>query len=147
MTTAHMIVGAFVALLTASSAAAQTCSQGNDVSGDTRARRDSAMRYLIAVNAAEGRAQRQTGRYTSLSELSGLPSVPVGFVPKLLFDQWSYVISLKDFFDPCEFAFFSDDRGMVYEAYPQAPRTPTSQEVPPDDSETLLGDSVTEKGR
>ena len=94
MTTAHMIVGAFVALLTASSAAAQTCSQGNDVSGDTRARRDSAMRYLIAVNAAEARAQRQTGRYTSLSELSGLPSVPVGFVPKLLFDQWSYVISL-----------------------------------------------------
>jgi hypothetical protein len=31
---------------------------------------------------------------------------------------WSYVLSLKDLLDPCGFTLFSDEHGVIYEAYP-----------------------------
>ena len=58
-----------------------------------------------------------------------MPSAPVGFIPKLLFDQWSYVVSLKDYFDACGFALFSDERGVIYEAHPRAVARPQSGEA------------------
>ena len=75
-----------------------------------------------------------------LNEASGIDRTPVGFLPRLLFDRWAYLISLKDFFDPCAFTLFSDERGVIYEAYPTAIREsaePTTQTLP----ETVDGDS------
>ena len=43
--------------------------------------------------------------------------MPVGFVPKLLPDRLRYMIILKDFFDPCGFAWVSEDLGIVHDAY------------------------------
>jgi len=40
----------------------------------------------------------------------------VGFVPRLIVNQWGYLISLKDIFDVCGFALFSDEQGVIYES-------------------------------
>ena len=82
----------------------------------SRVRRDAAIAYLAAVNSAQTQRQNQVGRYAPLNELTNVPSTPVGFVPKLLIDRWSYIVSLKDYFDVCGFALFSDERGVIYEA-------------------------------
>jgi len=55
-----------------------------------------------------------------LHELRELPPLPVGFVPKLMTDQWSYVMSLTDLFDPCGAAMFLDERGVVYHGHPRS---------------------------
>jgi len=63
-----------------------------------------------------------------------------GFLPRLLFDRWPYLIGLKDFVDPCGFILFSDERGVIYEAYPtiiSESAEPPTQTVP----ETVDGDS------
>ena len=81
---------------------------------------------------AQKRGTSHTASNRMLPHCSGLDdrnpscSVPVGFVPKLLFDQWSHVLSVKDFFDPCGRALFSEERGIVYEAYPHSPASRTS---------------------
>lgn len=110
-------------MLTASPAVAQPCPGGLAESAEEQNRRDAGVRYLAAINAAEARAQKETGKYSPLNELSELPTAPVGFIPRLLFDQWSYLISLKDYFDPCGVALFSDERGIIYEGQPRAPVT------------------------
>ena len=127
MTIAPLLVGVFAAMLTSSSTFAQ-CSQGSAETAAERARRDSGARYLIAVNAAEAQAQSERGRYAPLSELSGLPSAPFGFLPKLLFDQWSYVVILEDYFDRCGLALFSNERGIIYEGRPRRLPSQTSLE-------------------
>jgi hypothetical protein len=108
-------------LLVTTDAGAQECQSRNAASADARSSREAALAYVAAVNAAEARAQKEERGYAALDKLSGVPSVPVGFIPKLLFEQWSYALSLKDYFDPCGRAFFSDERGIIYEAYPHSP--------------------------
>ena len=95
----------------------------NTAPSDEHARRQAAVEYVVAVNAAQARAQQQVGRYVSLSELGGLPSVPVGFVPRIITDQWSYAAIVKDVFDACGFALLSDERGVIYEAQPRTVRS------------------------
>jgi len=38
-------------------------------------------------------------------------------------------VSLKDYFDACGFALFSDQRGVIYEAHPRAVASPQSGEA------------------
>jgi hypothetical protein len=84
-----------------------------------------------AVNALEARAHKERGSYVVLSE-SGAPTAPVGFVPRLVFDRWGYLLIVKDLFDPCGFALISDEHGVVYEARPMA----SGRVGPPADSST-----------
>ncbi len=112
------------------SASAQECrdplpnAPSGTVSGDGR--REAAARYLIALHGAQRRAQAESGRYISLQDLRGLPDLPVGFVPKLMADRWSYMISVTDLLDACGFALVSDDREVIHVAYPR--RIPSSLE-------------------
>ena len=99
---------------------AQECLHKGDESVDQRARREAAIRYLETVKRAQAVSQRTQGTHVPLNEASGIDRTPVGFLPRLLFDRWAYLISLKDFFDPCGFTLFSDERGVIYEAYPMA---------------------------
>jgi hypothetical protein len=107
-------------LLLAPPAAAQRCLHGPDESASERARREAAIEFAAEVNAAEGAAQRARGTYVALTDAVALGRVPLGFVPRLTFDRWSYVLSLKDLFDPCGFALFSDQDGQIYEGRPVA---------------------------
>ena len=56
-------------------------------------------------------------RYGSLSEL-GVGSGPDGFHVRLLSDGTGYAFSIKDSVDPCHFALFSDQEGLIYTAQP-----------------------------
>jgi hypothetical protein len=105
-------------LLSASSVQAQDCLHRANESVSQRARREAAIRYLAALNQAQAASQQKQRAYLSLSEAAGSEYVPVGFLPRLLSDQWGYLVSLKDFFDPCGFTLFSDDRGVIYESHP-----------------------------
>lgn len=107
-------------LSTPSGVLAQECLHKADESADQGTRRQAAIRYLAEVNAAQTRSQQERGRYLPLNEVLGIDHTPVGFLPRLLFDHWAYLISLKDFFDPCGFTLFSDERGVIYESHPTA---------------------------
>jgi hypothetical protein len=109
-----------VLMLTGTPAAAQECRAG-DGSGATQTaegqrRHDAAVQYLARVHAAQQQAHAEGGRYVPLHQLRAVPAPPVGFIPRLVADQWSYAVSLKDLFDPCGFALFSDEHGVVYES-------------------------------
>jgi len=105
-------------LLSASSVQAQDCLHRANESISQRARREAAIRYLVALNQAQAASQQKQRAYLSLSEAAGSEYAPVGFLPRLLSDRWGYLVSLKDFFDPCGFTPFSDDRGVIYESHP-----------------------------
>jgi hypothetical protein len=114
--------GVFTAALIASvGVPAQQCQPDEPESVDQRLRRESAVRFVQQVNSAQARAHAERGRYAPLAETSSLADVPVGFVPRLTADQWGYVISLKDLFDPCGFSLFSDQDGTIYEARVRPP--------------------------
>lgn len=117
--------GPFLVLLlsTVSVAAAQECPRAEGPSADQAARREAAVRYLAAVNAAQAQAQQQRGTFVPLSEAVAVGAPPVGFVPTLLFDRWSYIVKLSDLFDPCGFTLFADATGKIYEAHPRPAAT------------------------
>jgi hypothetical protein len=114
--TAVGIVTAY--LLCAAGADAQQCLHRDGESTAERVRRDDAVRYLISVNAAQTRSQQSDGRYLSLTEIGSTRTAPLGFVPRLVVDRWSYIISLKDLFDLCGFTLFTDEHGVIYESHP-----------------------------
>jgi hypothetical protein len=96
------------------------------------ARRRDAAAYLNALHAAESRAFAEEGRYLPLHEIGDLAALPVGFVPRLIADQWGYIVSLNDLFDTGGFAMFLDDRGTIYDtvARPQRQADPALQSRP-----------------
>ena len=85
------------------------------VADDTR--RQDAIRFVIRLNAAQVDSHRRTGAYLGLSEV-GTSDLPVGFVPRLVSDRWTYVITVSDLFDRCGFTLVSDERGVVFQAQP-----------------------------
>jgi hypothetical protein len=52
--------------------------------------------------------------YQPINTLTGVSS-PAGFVAHLAVDASGYVFSIKDSTDPCGFAFFSDQAGIIYQ--------------------------------
>jgi hypothetical protein len=115
-------------LMWAPGADAQQCLHAEGESAAERTRRDDAVGYLVSINAAQTRSQQSDGRYLSLTEIGSARTVPLGFVPRLVVDRWSYIISLKDLFDSCGFTLFTDEHGVIYQSHPAqvAPR-----EAPP----------------
>ena len=116
MPTLRTLIITMAMLLTSAGANGEECLP-TEIDAASRMRRDAAIGYLSAVNSAQMLRQNQGGKYAPLDELTNMPSAPVGFVPKLLIDRWSYIVSLKDYFDVCGFALFSDERGVIYEAH------------------------------
>jgi hypothetical protein len=101
-------------------AASDACTtETSNLSTSSTQRRVAAERYLAAVHSAQKQAQAETGRYQPLHELRDLPEVPMGFVPRLVVDQWTYAVWMKDLFDVCGFVMFSDEFGVVYDARPR----------------------------
>ena len=105
-------------LLCAATAEAQQCLHKDGESTAERIRRDDAVRYLVTIIAAQTRAQLSDGRYLALTEIGNARTAPFGFVPRIVVDRWSYIVSLKDLFDSCGFTLFTDEHGVIYESHP-----------------------------
>jgi hypothetical protein len=112
-------IGIALVAIATGTAEAQRCLHGSDEAEAERTRRRAAVAFM-RVNAAETQLQRDRGTYVALVDAVSMADVPVGFVPRLTFDRWSYMVSLKDTFDPCGFRLFSAQDGVIYEAQPSA---------------------------
>jgi hypothetical protein len=96
----------------------QQCLHRADESAEQRSRRQMAVNFVVELNAAQTRQQRETGRYASLAEIRQSTTAPLGFVPRLVIDQFGYMIKVTDALDSCGFTLFSDEHGVVFEAQP-----------------------------
>ena len=80
--------------------------------------RRAALEFARLINTTELRAHSQAQAYYALGDLHTIPAPPDGFKAQLSSDGTSYTFSLKDSLDPCHFAFFSDQEGLIYTATP-----------------------------
>jgi hypothetical protein len=94
---------------------APSCRHGEGAKRADRARRAGALALARAINAAQGEIVQRTGTYQPLERLGTLPPGPQGFDLTLFADRTGYLFALKDTQDPCSFAVFSDERGLLYE--------------------------------
>jgi hypothetical protein len=120
MATLKAIAFGIVIVGLAEHAQAQQCLHQSNESAGERLRRQAAVKFVDAVNLAQARRQRDTGRYASLADIQQAAAAPLGFVPRLVLDQFGYAIRVTDALDPCGFALFSDERAVVFEAHPTA---------------------------
>jgi hypothetical protein len=124
--------GSMVIVGLAEHAQGQQCLHRSDESAGERLRRQAAVKFVDDVNVAQARRQRETGRYAALADVHQAATAPLGFVPRLVFDQFGYAIEVIDALDPCGFALFSDERAVVFEAYPTAREPKTERGGFPD---------------
>jgi len=93
------------------------CLHGRSESPDQRLRRDDALAVAHDINVAEQLAQLAGAkRYRPLEQLTNISPTPRSFHVQLNTDGLSYTFSVKDMTDPCHYAIFSDQEGLVYEA-------------------------------
>jgi hypothetical protein len=98
------------------------CFHDTQSAAHNQARRAEAHAFARAINEAQSRAVSAAGRYVELSALPSLPAVPNGFALRFYTDGDSYVVSLKDTFDPCRYGLFTDQQNRLYESSPQVPQ-------------------------
>ena len=125
--------GSMAILVLAEHAQGQQCLHRSDESAGERLRRQAAVKFVDDVNVAQARRQRETGRYASLADIQQAATAPLGFVPRLVLDQFGYAIKVIDALDPCGFALFSDERAVVFEAHPTAVERKSPEGAPPSD--------------
>jgi hypothetical protein len=95
------------------------CLHGPSETSAQTGRRQAAVSFARQVNTTQAAARRQAQTYYALSDLhAGVPPVPDGFKAQLSTDGVSYVFSIKDTLDPCQWALFSDQEGVIYTAAP-----------------------------
>lgn len=94
---------------------APSCRHHESAQQADRARRAGALALAKAINAAQADRVQRTGTYQPVERLGTLPPVPKGFDLSLFADRTGYLFALKDTQDPCSFAVFSDERGLLYE--------------------------------
>jgi hypothetical protein len=94
------------------------CLHGSSEQSNDRVRREQALRLVEKINRAEGldvSAPRHR-RYRPLDQLGNIPPTPAGFRLQLLTDGATYSVSLKDARDACNYAVFSDQDQVIYQA-------------------------------
>lgn len=132
----RLLVTTVVALvLCAGSATAQQCLHGKDSTPEQQARRTSALSLMRAINTAESafasRNQRQYGTLKQLLDAGVLKPMlrdtPLNFESDQPILGWKlefssnkdgYAFLLKDTTDPCNFAFFSTQHGLIFQGEP-----------------------------
>ena len=121
----RLALAAAVMLACAGTASAQqTCLHDASETPANKTRRDRAILVARQINTAEamGLAPRRPGqRYRPFEELTMISAIPEGFALQFHTDGQSYSFSLKDMRDPCRYAIFSDQEGLIYEALPMRP--------------------------
>jgi len=91
-----------------------SCLHGPDESPAEQMRRRQALVMARQINSAQVAARQQMNAYQPLPLLQRVGPPPVGFVAHLAVDQNGYAFSIKDSIDPCGFAWFSDQDGVIY---------------------------------
>lgn len=102
----------------AEGAQVQPCLHGDNETPTELQRRRNAVAFIRAVNTAQARAHAGLGVYQPLSALPNLPSVPDGFTAALAANDDVYAAAVKDTSDPCGYALFSDQTGLIYSGRP-----------------------------
>ena len=92
---------------------ARACLHGDDELPDQRARRVGALTLARHVNTLQASAASKAGSYQALTSLGVSMPIPEGFRLQLTTDGASYLFSIKDSLDPCMFAYFSDQTGII----------------------------------
>jgi hypothetical protein len=115
---AAALAGAMALSAAAQQPPAQNCLHGPSENSDQAARRRAALQLARQVNTVEAQANQQGHTYYALSDLPGLASEINGFKVQLSTDGGTYTFSIKDTLDPCRFAYFSDQEGVVYSGMP-----------------------------
>jgi hypothetical protein len=109
--------GAAVTALQPAAVQPRSCLHGSDETPEQANRKRQALQNARQINTAEANLFRPNNRYSLLGDL-GVQSSPSGFAVNLVADANGYVFSIKDTQDPCFFAFFSDQDGVIYSAQP-----------------------------
>lgn len=105
------------------------CLHGADESSEQATRRRQALTMTRAINTAQARQRAVNGKFADDAGLRALPDiaksisgqtgeVAPGWQLRLATTEDEYVLAVKDTTDPCGFAYFSDDGGIIYTAQP-----------------------------
>ena len=86
------------------------CLHGANETQEQLARRREAIAFTRHVNSVQANIKG----YSSQSELPLQVSIPEGFEFRLVSDGKGYAFSVVDQTDPCKFAFFSNEAGLIY---------------------------------
>jgi hypothetical protein len=89
------------------------CLHGEDEVPEQRARRLLALTATREVNTTQAVVAAKTGVFQPLLSLPLTQAVPPGFRLQLSNDGVTYAFSVKDTTDPCLFAYFSDQTGII----------------------------------
>jgi hypothetical protein len=111
-------VGMLVPERDAHAAQVRTCLHGDDETPGERQRRTQALAFVRGVNTAQARTYSGEKTYKRLPDLGNVPAIPAGFAAHLAVEREVYAVAVKDTLDPCGFAFFSDQNGLIYNARP-----------------------------
>ena len=96
----------------------QACLHGSGETETQAARRKQAIGVTRQINTAQAVASSGNRAYHGLSQLQ-ITNIPEGFAVHMVTDAATgYVFSMKDTLDPCRFALFSDETGLIYTAQP-----------------------------
>ncbi len=112
--TTMLAVGILLCGAAAAQAQTRACLHGQAEIPQEQARRRAALNHARAINTAEQNAAGATHAFVPLANLSGVPAPPDGFKVQLVTDGTGYLFSIKDTRDPCAFAIFSDEDGVIY---------------------------------
>jgi hypothetical protein len=91
-----------------------TCLHGQDESAAQQARRRGALALTRQINSYEVVAKQRSQTYQPPASLPNLMATPAGFDVHFATDGATYAFSVKDTADPCAFAYFSDEAGVIY---------------------------------
>jgi hypothetical protein len=91
-----------------------SCLHGPSESDAQRARKRAALSVARQINTFENAAFQSTGMYRPLQQLSGLNNTPEAFEIHAAIEPSAYAFVVKDTIDPCGFAYFSDESGLIY---------------------------------
>lgn len=93
------------------------CLHGPDETPAEQDRRMSAFQHIRAIHWAQHN-ERLTPNRQWRAEIPGLMPPPSGFASQFLVSKEGYLVSVKDRTDPCHWALFSDEAGLIYEGQP-----------------------------
>ena len=90
------------------------CLHGSPETPEQVARKRAALAFTRQVNTLQARAMATNTAYLPAGQLQ-LGAVPDGFEFRLAAVPTGYAFSVRDNTDPCRFAFFSDQQGLIFD--------------------------------